>query len=77
MKKKLSGWSKDIKKKMIDLDMDINDVAERMKWSRQFTSAIINGREYYKEPVARISCFFGIEEPLENSTLAIRKETNE
>ena len=37
MKKQLSDWSKKIKKAMIDQDMDTNDLADRMKWSRQDT----------------------------------------
>jgi DNA-binding helix-turn-helix protein len=70
MKKQLSDWSKKIKKAMIDQDMDTNDLADRMKWSRQYTSSIINGRSYQKESVNRISIFFGVDIPSENSTLA-------
>ena len=70
MKKQLSDWSKKSKKAMIDQDMDTNDLADRMKWSRQYTSSIINGRSYQKESVNRISIFFGVDIPSENSTLA-------
>lgn len=70
MKKQLSKWSKDIKKAMIDRDMDTADVAEQMKWTRQYTSSIINGRTYQRESVNRLSVYFGLEKPSENATLA-------
>lgn len=78
MKKQLSNWSKNIKKAMIDKDMDTTDVAERMKWTRQYASSIINGRVYQRESVNRLSTFFGLDNPSENSTLAkSRKESHE
>lgn len=45
MAKKLSAWSKEIKKAMIDKDLDVKDIAEKVGCSRQFVSAVINGRE--------------------------------
>lgn len=78
MKKQLSNWSKNIKKAMIDRDMDTADVAEKMKWTRQYTSSIINGRTYQRESVNRLSVYFGLDIPSENATLAkARKGTNE
>lgn len=74
MKKQLSKWSKEVKKMMIDYDLDMNDVATRLKWTSQYTSSIINGRAYQKESVVRISRLFNIEVPPENATLAKRKE---
>lgn len=70
MKKKLSDWSKKVKKAMIDADMDTNDMAKKMNWTRQYTSSIINGRTYQKESVNKISLFFKLEIPSENTTLA-------
>lgn len=70
MKKILSGWSKTVKKLMIDYDMDMADVAKKVRWSTQYTSAIINGRAYQRESVNRISQLFGIDIPEENTTLA-------
>ncbi len=70
MKKILSDWSKEVKKAMIDRDMDMNDVAARMKWSKQHTTAIINGRTYNQEPVIRLSQFFNVAIPPANATLA-------
>ena len=74
MKKYLSNWSKNVKKAMIDADMDTNDLAERMKWSRQYTSSIVNGRAYHRESVLKISQLFDLEIPSENATLARSKE---
>lgn len=70
MKKKLSPWSKKVKKAMIEYDMDTNDVAEKFGWTRQYASTVINGGRYYKEAVIRISQLFDIEIPSENATLA-------
>ena len=75
MKKYLSNWSKNVKKAMIDADMDTNDLAAKMKWSRQHTSSIVNGRTYHRESVLKISQLFGLEIPSENATLA--KENKE
>ncbi len=75
MKKRLSPWSKKVKKAMIDQDMDTNDIANKFGWTRQYASAVINGRIYYKEAVIRISQLFMIDIPSENATLA--KEVEE
>lgn len=70
MKKKLSPWSKKVKKAMIDHDMDTNDVAAKFGWTRQYASTVINGGKYYRDAVIRISQMFNIEIPSENATLA-------
>ena len=70
MKKILSDWSKKVKKAMIDKDMDTNDLANKMNWTRQYTSSIVNGCKYQRESVAKISYFFGFDIPSENATLA-------
>lgn len=74
MKKNLSLWSKNVKKAMIDADMDTNDLAAKMCWSRQHTSSIVNGRTYHRESVLKISNFFKLEVPPEKATLAKNKE---
>lgn len=63
MKRKLSKWCKDVKKLMIDRDMDTSDVAAAFKWTRQYASSIINGRTYQREAVIKISQFFDLEIP--------------
>jgi len=71
MKIKYSNWSKSVKKAMIDRDMDMNDVAERMKWTPQYTSSIINGRTYQREAVVKLSYLFQLDVP-EGKTLAMK-----
>ena len=73
MKKKLSPWSKEVKKKMIDADLDTNDIADKFHWTRQYVSSIINGRTYQREAVVNISCYLGVDVPEERSTLAKEK----
>lgn len=70
-----SNWSKEVKKAMIDADLDTNDIANKFKWTRQYVSSIINGRTYQREAVNSISLYLGIEIP-ENagSTLAKKKK---
>lgn len=70
MKKILSPWSKEVKKAMIDQDMDMVDVANKFKWTRQYATAIVNGNMYHSEAVARVSLLFGIKIPDEKATLA-------
>lgn len=77
MKKKLSPWSKEVKKAMIDHNMETVDLANKFGWTRQYTSAVINGRVYFAEPVMRISHLFGIDIPSENATLSRKSESNE
>lgn len=72
-KKILSPWSKEVKKAMIDQDMDMNDIANKFKWTRQYATAIVNGSMYHPEAVARVSLLFDVEIPSENSTLAKKK----
>lgn len=67
MKRKLSKWCKDVKKTMIDRDMDTSDVAAVFKWTRQYASSIINGRTYQREAVVKISCLFDLEVPEGNT----------
>lgn len=72
MNKILSPWSKKVKKAMIDRDMDTNDLARMLGYTRQYTSSIINGVVYYEEPVVRISDTFSIPIPPNGGTLAYR-----
>ena len=44
MKVIYSNWSKQVKKAMIDADLDTNDLADKFNWTRQYVSAIVNGR---------------------------------
>lgn len=56
---------------MIDKDLTTKDIAEKFHLTTQYVSAIINGREYYREPVANISVFLNVPIPKgKNATLA-------
>ncbi len=71
MKVIYSNWSKQIKKAMIDADLDTSDIANKFNWTRQYVSSIINGREYHCEAVRSISTYFNIPMPdSERGTLA-------
>ena len=74
MERILSDWSKAIKHKMIDRDMDIKDVAKEFHWTRQYTSSLINGVVYYREPVIKLSYYFNVEVPQENATLCTKRK---
>ncbi len=76
MKKMIySDWSKQVKKAMIDADLDTNDIADKFKWTRQYVSAIINGRIYQREAVNNISLYLGVSIPEGyGSTLAKSKK---
>lgn len=67
MKKKLSPWSKNVKKTMIDLDMDTDDLALRLGYTRRYTSSIVNGVVYYEEAVRRISKELSVSVPSEDT----------
>lgn len=58
-----SPWSKEVKKAMIDRDLTNKDIAEKFNYTSRYVSAIINGREYYREAVVNISIYLGIEVP--------------
>lgn len=55
MAKILSPWCKAVKKKMIDLDMTIPELAEKIGKSREYTSAVVNGRMISEPTVKAIS----------------------
>lgn len=74
MERILSDWSKAIRHKMIDRDMDIKDVAEEFHWTSQYTSNVINGIAYYQKPVVRLSHYFNVEVPQKNATLSTRRK---
>ena len=74
MKVIYSNWSKNVKKAMIDADLDTNDIADKFNWTRQYVNSIINGRTYQREAVNNISVYLGIEIPESaGSTLAKKK----
>ncbi len=62
MGKVLSPWCKQAKKAMIDLDMTVKELAEKVGLSREYTSAVVNGRIYAEPAVKAISDVLNIPE---------------
>ena len=60
MKKKLSPWCKSAKIAMIQQDLEVQDLAEKLGMNRCYVSSILNGRVYSPPSVKRISDFLGI-----------------
>ena len=61
MAKVLSPWCKNVKHKLIDRDMSIEDLAVMIGRTRQYTSAVVNGRIYSEPAVKEISDVLNIE----------------
>lgn len=60
MAKKLSPWCKSAKKTMIDRDLEVNELAERLGLTRPYVSSILNGRVNSPVAVKKISDFLHI-----------------
>ena len=46
MKRTLPTWCKEVKKSMIDDDLNVTELAERVGLSRNYVSGVVNGRVY-------------------------------
>lgn len=55
MAKVLSSWCKQAKCELIKRDMTVGELAEAIGKSREYTSAIVNGRIYSEPAVKAIS----------------------
>ena len=44
MKRELAPWSKEVKKALIDRDMTVTDLANRLGFSRAYISCVISGK---------------------------------
>lgn len=53
MKRTLPTWCKEVKKSMIDDDLNVTELAERVGLSRNYVSGVVNGRVYAPE-IAKI-----------------------
>ncbi|MBD5469104.1 MAG: helix-turn-helix transcriptional regulator [Lachnospiraceae bacterium] len=58
-------WSKIAQKAQIDLNLDNKAIAERLGYSRQFVTAVINGRKKTPDAIARISKQLDIPQPVD------------
>ena len=62
MGKVLSPWCKQVKIAMIELDLTVGELAKKIGKSREYTSAVINGRVYAEPMVKAISDVLNIPE---------------
>lgn len=62
MGKILSPWCKQAKKELIDRDMTVGELAQAIGKSREYTSAVVNGRIYSGPAVKAISDVLNITE---------------
>lgn len=57
-------WGKEVRKTLIDKDMDLNDLAELTGYTRQYLSMVISGkRQFAYEAEEKISIALGIQYP--------------
>lgn len=59
--KKTSAWSKAVKKRLIDLDMSIYDLADKLGMSRVYVSSVVNGRVISPNAIKKISYALGLD----------------
>jgi len=62
MKRKLSPWCKAVKIAMIQKDWGVADLAQAVKMTKEYTSAVINGRVISEPAVKVISDVLNIEQ---------------
>lgn len=55
MKRTLPRWCKEVKKAMIDNDLTVTELAERIGLCRPYVSGVVNGRMYAPEIAKMIS----------------------
>lgn len=66
MARKLPRWCKEAKKALIDNDMSVEELASTIGKTREYTSAVVNGRIYSEAAVKEISDVLGIAENAKN-----------
>lgn len=62
MAKMLSPWCKQAKIRLIELDMTVAELALKVGLTREYTSAIVNGRMYSEPAIRAISDVLNITE---------------
>ena len=55
------NWIKEVKHKLIDLDLSVNDLAEKVGRNRIYLSSVINGRVVSVSTADKVSEVLGIE----------------
>lgn len=62
MARVLSPWCKQAKVRLIELDMTVAELARKVGLTREYTSAIVNGRMYSEPAIKAISDVLNITE---------------
>lgn len=58
-------WSKIARKAQIDMELNNTAIAQRLGYSRQFVTSVINGRKKSPDAIARISKQLDIPQPVD------------
>lgn len=61
MARELPGWCKAAKIELVKRDMSITELAEKIGKTREWTSAVVNGRVYSEPTMKEISNYLNIE----------------
>lgn len=62
MARVLSPWCKQAKIRLIELDMTVAELASKVELTREYTSAIVNGRAFSEPAIKAISDVLNIAE---------------
>ena len=62
MARELSPWCKQAKIRLIELDMTVAELARKVGLTREYTSAIVNGRMYSEPAIKAIGHVLNITE---------------
>ena len=60
----LSNWCKQAKIRLIELDMPITELARKVSLTREYTSALVNGRVYSESAIKAISDVLNISDEI-------------
>lgn len=64
MPRVLSNWCKKAKIRLIELDMPITELARKVSLTREYTSALVNGRVYSESAIKAISDVLNISDEI-------------
>ena len=64
MPRVLSNWCKKAKIRLIELDMSITELARKVSLTREYTSALVNGRVYSESAIKAISDVLNISDEI-------------
>ena len=62
MAKKLSPWCKRVKIELIERDLEHGELADKANMSKEYVSAVVNGRVYSPKAIQVISEILNIDE---------------